>query len=221
MTTHAWWQLNCTGNDGGNAYGLLQLQFRTSIGGGQAATGGTATASETFDGAGGPYDLSHALANTGLYSGVDASNPQFLRYHFASAVDIAQIMIQARNDGGEQDQAPDTFDVQYSDDGTTWTTKWSVSTSGWGSGETRTFAPAGSETSTASLALTGVSFSGAGGRTETATPVTLALSKVSFAAVAQFANETFTAALALVGISIKANVVDVTAEPVLVNFYTF
>jgi len=199
MTTHAWWQLNCTGNDGGNAYGLLQLQFRTSIGGGQAATGGTATASETFDGAGGPYDLSHALANTGLYSGVDASNPQFLRYHFASAVDIAQIMIQARNDGGEQDQAPDTFDVQYSDDGTTWTTKWSVSTSGWGSGETRTFAPAGSETSTASLALTGV----------------------SFAAVAQFANETFTAALALVGISIKANVVDVTAEPVLVNFYTF
>lgn len=199
MTTHAWWQLNCTGNDGGNAYGLLQLQFRTSIGGGQAATGGTATASETFDGAGGPYDLSHALANTGLYSGVDASNPQFLRYHFASAVDIAQIMIQARSDGGEQDQAPDTFDVQYSDDGTTWTTKWSVSTSGWGSGETRTFAPAGSETSTASLALTGV----------------------SFAAVAQFANETFTAALALVGISIKANVVDVTAEPVLVNFYTF
>ena len=199
MTTHAWWQLNCTGNDGGNAYGLLQLQVRTSIGGGQAATGGTATASETFDGAGGPYDLSHALANTGLYSGVDASNPQFLRYHFASAVDIAQIMIQARNDGGEQAQAPDTFDVQYSDDGTTWTTKWSVSTSGWGSGETRTFAPAGSETSTASLALTGV----------------------SFAAVAQFANETFTAALALVGISIKANVVDVTAEPVLVNFYTF
>ena len=82
----------------------------------------------------------------------------------------------------------------------------------------------GSSTETANpvkLALSGVSFNGGGARTETANPVTLALSHASFNVHAESDAETAAATLVLGGVAFKINTVDVTAEPVLVNFYTF
>ena len=57
--------------------------------------------------------------------------------------------------------------------------------------------------------------------TETANPVTLALSGVSFNVKAQKYSEGGPVSLALTGVAFKINTVDVTAEPSLVNFYTF
>ena len=82
----------------------------------------------------------------------------------------------------------------------------------------------GSSTETANpvkLALSGVSFNGGGARTETANPVTLALGGIKYTAAAQFIAESGAASLVLGGVAFKINTVDVTAEPSLVNFYTF
>ena len=86
------------------------------------------------------------------------------------------------------------------------------------------FLKAGSSTETANpvkLALSGVSFNGGGARTETANPVTLALGGIKYTAAAQFIAESGAVALVLSKVAFKINTVDVTAEPSLVNFYTF
>lgn len=81
-------------------------------------------------------------------------------------------------------------------------------------------ASAGETANPVTLALSGVSFNSVAPRIETGN-ATLALGGVKFNAQAEFEAETFAATLALSGISIKANVVDVSAEPTLVNFYVF
>ena len=82
----------------------------------------------------------------------------------------------------------------------------------------------GSSTETANpvkLALSGISFNGGGARTETANPVTLALGGVKFNGAAQFIAEVGSVALVLNGVAFKINSVDVTAEPTLVSFAIF
>ena len=99
---------------------------------------------------------------------------------------------------------------------------------GASSGEETTYGmislKSGSSTETANpvkLALSGVSFNGGGARTETANPATLALGGIKYTAAAQFIAESGAASLVLGGVAFKINTVDVTAEPSLVNFYTF
>lgn len=136
MAAHVYWRLLVTYNNGGNAVGLQELDLHSTAGGANVATGGTATASETYSG------LSPANAFDGNTSTIWGTASQisgaWIQYQFASATSIVEYAITTRNDS-YWNQVPMRWQFQYSDDGTTWTTADNVYASGWGQNVTQTF----------------------------------------------------------------------------------
>lgn len=58
--------------------------------------------------------------------------PQWLAYRFISPVQINQVALRSRSDGGTYGQTPSTFAVESSDDGVAWALEWAVTGStGW------------------------------------------------------------------------------------------
>lgn len=134
---HAWWRLNITAKNGSTVVAVGELEFRATVGGADQANGGTASASGTFSG----FTPGGAFDNTGTTAWASASSalPQWIAYHFTAPVVVKQILVMSR-DSGASDQNPTAWDVQFSDDGTTWTTAWSNTTaSAWAANESRTF----------------------------------------------------------------------------------
>lgn len=134
MAAHVYWRLNVTANNGSANLSIAEVGMftanaaSTSTSGGTpsaSTTNGTQTASLAFDGSTSTYW--QATTNTGT-----------LQYQFASAVDIASYQVSARGDASNPTQAPKTWTLQYSDDGSTWTTADTVDRQqNWGLGETR------------------------------------------------------------------------------------
>lgn len=131
ITAHRYWRVLMSAGRGFYAYCVAEMAFRATPGGAQLAADGTPITSETpvpanvaskaFDG-----DL------TSFWSGDFGANTQFapraywLGYQFANPVTVQEVALSARNpttDGGKQ--VPSLGSVQYSDDGLTWTTRWS------------------------------------------------------------------------------------------------
>lgn len=137
--SHAHWRLFLM-NPGDTAVSVAEAQFRATPGGADQATGGTASASSTFSG----FPASNAFDNdTGTLWNNSASGANrrwaWLRYQFAAPVEVAEVALTMRNDGFIA-TAPQHFAVQYSDDGTVWTTAWMVlGETGWSLGETRVY----------------------------------------------------------------------------------
>jgi hypothetical protein len=134
---HSYWRINVTANQGGtNGTAIDALEFRATVGGADQAfgSGGTPTASTTFS----TFVAANAFDNTGgtVWSASSAAVPQWLRYQFPAPVDVLEIAITVNSSGDGQ---PKNFDVQYSDDGTNWTTEWSEQGVVWTLGETKTF----------------------------------------------------------------------------------
>lgn len=115
---------------------LVGVEMRESKGGANAATGGTASASSEYDTIVTKYlavDAFQPYAGTGSRSrwqtySSDAppttNFPAWLRYQFAAPVDIEEVtMTGVAGTGGAA--MPRRFSLQYSDDGTNWTTKYS------------------------------------------------------------------------------------------------
>ncbi|MEX0756835.1 MAG: discoidin domain-containing protein, partial [Acidimicrobiia bacterium] len=70
--------------------------------------------------------------------------PQWLQYDFGAGNDVEVYEIEMWAQDGLVDRAPDTFDVQYSDDGSSWTTAWSeAGVSDWVSGTPKVFTRSG------------------------------------------------------------------------------
>ncbi len=119
-----YWRINVTLNNGSASnWSLTEVVFRTVPGGPQVATGGTASASTTLGG----YPASNAFDGnlSNLY--VATQSTGWLQYDFGASnlVAIAEIAIVSRFDGFQTD-SPRDFQVQYSDNGSSWTTAWSV-----------------------------------------------------------------------------------------------
>jgi hypothetical protein len=105
----------------GTATSIQELEF-LDVSGTDLANGGTATAS-TSSGSNTPdkaFDNNQGTFWTsgGIPSGAGA--PEWLRYQFASAV--APVAIRMTLNEATRNQAPGDFDVQYSDNGSSWTT---------------------------------------------------------------------------------------------------
>lgn len=100
---------------------------------------GTATASSTFTGssADNAFDTSNS---TGWSSVFTDTWPQWLAYDFGDGEDKSIDMVGIAP--STNTRAPAAFDVQHSDDGTTWTTEWSVTgltSADWSNGSLRMF----------------------------------------------------------------------------------
>ena len=124
-----------------NAASMAEMTYRSTPGGSNIATGGTASASNTFSG------LSPANAFDGNPATIWGTNSgagpnSWLKYAFASDVSVAEVTITARNDAPNYgvSQTPRSFRIESSPDNSNWTTEWSVSDAGaWTNGQTKIF----------------------------------------------------------------------------------
>jgi hypothetical protein len=152
MAAHRYWRLQVRGNGGSNYVGVGELQMRTSIGGVNVATGGTASASSTyntsytaakaFDGLTSDTGAGNGWDSASLYNGGDGISGlgsfPWLMYDFGSgnAKDIQEIAIFAPGTGGVAvAELPTAWNFQYSDDNVYWATQRSyafdASTPAW------------------------------------------------------------------------------------------
>ena len=138
---HRYWRVNITANTSSNISAINELQMYETEFGENVCTGGTADADSVFNGstpASEGFDSN--IAAGGDWASGGAAPPRWLEYDFGEGneVDINAIGIHGRETAGVQHMATD-FDVQYSDDGVDWTTKWSESSVSWSQYEYKRF----------------------------------------------------------------------------------
>jgi hypothetical protein len=123
MATHTYWRINITANNGNASSqktGIMEVEMRATVGGADQCTGGTPSASSENSG----FEASKAFDNNAtttqwLSNASEPSAPWWLKYQFASAVDVAEVSIVPPT---TLTRAPKDFDIQYSDDNSAWTT---------------------------------------------------------------------------------------------------
>jgi hypothetical protein len=135
--THRYWRIFISQNSGdATSTQVQEIEFHSTVGGaditgsGTAMSGGsgsdTAAASNAFDNGTGGWQRSSAT-NT------------WIGYDFGSAKTIAEFVITAPHTGGQFTQGPQSFTLDWSDDGTTWTTAASFTAYGWLIDQVRTY----------------------------------------------------------------------------------
>lgn len=137
MAAHRYWRINFTGSVGGASLTLFDVEFRTTFGG-----------SDVTDGAGGTASASASSAGTGPANLFDSSptnrwarssTSAWIQYDFGAAntKDIIEFTMAC---GADVTQAPKDFTLQYSDDGTAFTTVGTFANIiNWQPGQRRTF----------------------------------------------------------------------------------
>lgn len=126
------WRLRSTAVDSDpNVFALQELEFHTSIGGAQAASGGTAYAANTYAG-------TPAAAFDGTNAEwIGSDLKEWIGYLFPSAADVVEIKIRARN--AFPGQSPEDFIVEYFN-GSSFVTAYTGSgQTAWTASEWRTF----------------------------------------------------------------------------------
>ncbi|MGB8601971.1 MAG: phage tail protein [Rhizomicrobium sp.] len=135
---HAYWRIYSAAEAGSENYiSISNLEFRAVAGTTQQATGGSALSSGDYDSG---YAKDYAFDANDSTTWISTNVlPNYIGYHFASAVACAEVVIRNRS-GGYYAQVPAAFQVQYSDDGTTWITVLTETGVSWnGSQQTQTF----------------------------------------------------------------------------------
>ncbi len=104
-----YWRLRMPNNPNNLSLQIREIEMRGSVGGADQCSGGTATSSSgtaasAFD------DSSVSLNGSGSYA-------EWVQYQFPSAVEVVELSFQV----AEGDYGPRVIQLQYSNDGTTWT----------------------------------------------------------------------------------------------------
>lgn len=140
-TTSTYWRIYIYDQGGSNALAVAELKFFDGTGTQISTTGGTASASSTA------FGTSVSSAFDGNASTFWATNnptyvsPAWLQYQFSGNVTVASFSITARNDSNFS-QAPGSFALQSSNDGSTWTTIGNYSFAWTSAGQAQTFTAA-------------------------------------------------------------------------------
>lgn len=134
------WRILIAESVNGSYVTVAELSVRATIGGANQCAGGTPIASDSYD-----PSWNELMAFDGSNSTQWAKDTRYvaeswLGYYFAAPVECLQIAITADNGSFAGHAEPKDFSIQYSADGVTWVTSWSVTGSiGWSYGETRVF----------------------------------------------------------------------------------
>lgn len=122
MAAHRYWALLVTARSGtGNGVAIAEVEMRSSVGGANIATGGTAS---------GTNNVGHPPANafdgngaTEWSDGATSGNAVRLSYDFGSAVDVVELVVTTPGAASAYPGAtygPAACWVQWSDNGTAW-----------------------------------------------------------------------------------------------------
>lgn len=120
---HRYWRIHCArSSDGGSTYSAGEVEMRATPGGADQCNGGTATAHSNFSGS---FNAPKAFDNNPatLWSANGAAGDGWLKYDFGSPVEVAEVMIQARNDASFG-QTPRWGQIEFSDDNAHWSVAW-------------------------------------------------------------------------------------------------
>ena len=142
-TAHRYWRVRGLTCGNANYIGIADLQFRETVGGADIATTGFAIDGSNFGASFTGDKAFDADADTTYWLTAKSNIPadSWVGQDFGAANDkvIREIVIKARVDGANFNQTPDTWVLEYSDDGTNWTTKYSGTSAAWSSGSSQTF----------------------------------------------------------------------------------
>jgi hypothetical protein len=126
--THAYWAINILANGDGTYAEAAELEMHSSIGGSNICSGGTPIASSYYGGDVPANAFDGNLATVWASSG--AAYPQWIGYQFASPVGPIVEFVWTPG-SGYGNRSPSSFQVIYSDDGSTWSVSWTGKASGW------------------------------------------------------------------------------------------
>lgn len=142
MAAHRYWRLRVTEGTAATYVRIAEVQFATSPGGSNVATGGVASASseqsatynapKAFDGNSSTYWSSSNpsfTSNNGTFTG-----GEYIQYVFASAQDLVEMKVTAMTS-----YFPLSMSLFWSDDGVKWTFQKTFTGLTWSNGETKTF----------------------------------------------------------------------------------
>lgn len=147
MAAHAWWRILITANQGDFYCALGEIEMHALPGGVDLCVGGTAVASSSFTGDWGPDNCFDDVLGGGQgpswSSSASAGFPHWIGYHFAGPVEVAELVLSfpTNADGGVRlAQSPKDFAIQWSDNGTSWTSAMAFTgVNAMGFGETRIY----------------------------------------------------------------------------------
>lgn len=143
MAAHRYWRLRPVESTGLNYVYIAEIQFATSVGGANVATGGVVSASSEFSVTYAPskaFDANTTTywspANGGFaaYNGTYYTTGEYIQYVFASAVDLVEMKITAMSS-----LYPLSLALFWSDDGVKWTFQKAFTGLTWSASETKTF----------------------------------------------------------------------------------
>jgi hypothetical protein len=136
MAAHRYWRIYITAVQSGGFTSMCELEMYTGVEPSNVCSGGTASASSTGFGWVAANAFDGSQAEPGWHSGTNniPTTPEWIQYDFGSGndKDITQIKMVMRSGNGGQ--APKDFQLQYSDNGSSWTTLFTVTgRTDWGS----------------------------------------------------------------------------------------
>jgi F5/8 type C domain len=136
---HRYWRLYAT-TSGSVLFALSELQFRAVPGGANILTGGTPVTGGDYDPAVNPPSF---LLDSDITTwwGSSLSLPGWWGYDLGvgHSADVVEVLLAARN-GSNFDQSPIAFSIDWSNDGSAWTTQQSFIASPWTTaGQIQTF----------------------------------------------------------------------------------
>jgi hypothetical protein len=148
---HRYWRIDVDAVQSGTIVSIAGIQMRESAFGQNVCVGGTASARASFAGFGPAEAFTWDFVDSGASSSTqemwaDNASGAWIAYDFGAgnAKDIKVIDLWCREQSASRGQMVKSFTVKYSDDGSSWTTKWSVTNeAAWGSREHRKYLATG------------------------------------------------------------------------------
>lgn len=139
---HRYWRLGITGSNGTGFVAAENVEFHVLVGGNDETEGGTASSTSNFAGLP-PANAFDGMSpgNTSVWANNNVGFPENLIYDFGAANPkmIGEIAYYPRT-GFESTQSPTGFTIDYSDNGSAWTTMRTVTgITGWVGGTPKVY----------------------------------------------------------------------------------
>jgi hypothetical protein len=147
VTPHRYWRVYITAATGTPHLDTSEIEFRASVGGADQCVGGTAIYSNQTGGFEAAKAFDDTTSTTWYINQGTFALPQWIGYDFGAgnAKDVVEFALTCWQPG----ESPKDFQLQYSDDGSTWTTKYTRANESWSAvGQVKAFSSSNVVTAT-------------------------------------------------------------------------
>lgn len=138
--SHRYWRLYITANNGDTYTGFGEMELRATVSGADLTTpAGAISASSSY--VANPVTFAIDNDNTSAWFNNGVALPAWVAYDFGSGVTVGELMLYMRSgDVTIKNRYPVNFQLQHSDNNSTWTDALTVAGVVWSSGpETKTW----------------------------------------------------------------------------------